>query len=183
MRALDAAGRPENLMPLYRCKPLIVEAIQFRPHVQPWPPGIQSVLMGPTDTCYRIPVANRDKSRFTDYLEIKTGDWIVTNEEGERRVVTDRVFQRLYEPVPDAVPVATSDDDDVSEAITDVHGEVSTPPDDALARSQGRAVVVAAARAGAAPDLAESLAMDAYDAAVDIDRTRDETPRGRKHRR
>lgn len=181
---MDAAHPPEILMTLYRCKPLVVEAVQFWPHVQPWPPGIQSILMGPTDTCYRIPVVNRDKNRFTSHLEVKPGDWIVTNEEGERRIVTDRVFQRLYEPVTDAaVPVATSDEDDVSEAITDVHGESPTPPDDAMARSHGRAVAVAAARAGAESDLAESLAQDAYDAAVDVDRTRDETPRGRKHRR
>ncbi len=142
-------------MAKYVCRPRVVEASQFDPS-QP-----ESEWPGEVFYVHGRPVLHTPGGRRMS--QVMPGDWIVTNEDGDARVITDRVFQTLYEPVP----VARVDDDLREE----------------LARSIARAA--AADRAAADVDLdAEPSQTTAFDnSAVDLDRTRDELPPARRRPR
>lgn len=83
-------------MPRYRKRPIVIEAIQFDPHKQPWPDG---VVPWPKDGM--IP---RDMSwGYIDTLEGKmhviAGDWIITGVKGEKYNCKPDIFEATYEEV------------------------------------------------------------------------------------
>ncbi len=83
-------------MPKFRRKPIEVEACRFWPQNKPWPDGIQ--VLGAHHW------ANESGIRYSLICQntasrIMAGDWIVTNQTGERYVVLQEMFKLTYEAV------------------------------------------------------------------------------------
>ena len=85
-------------MARYRRKPVIVEAAQFDPTKQPWPEGVREIHKG-----WKAPHDDPPRYNFIRpgamVGAIRPGDWIVTNQTGERYVVLQEYFEDTYEPV------------------------------------------------------------------------------------
>ena len=90
-------------MKKYMRKAVVVEAEQFMPNVFPWPKGVN-------DTTGHW--SNRKKSGkkffgFTDNkgyaATINPGDWVVTNQIGERYIVQPDVFFTVYEEIKENI--------------------------------------------------------------------------------
>ena len=80
----------------FRRKPVTVEAEQFFPEKKPWPRGIQ----------IRLPHwANKSLNPQPTYgfladgytAKVEPGDWVVTNQTGERYMVRQALFSQTYE--------------------------------------------------------------------------------------
>lgn len=80
-------------MAQYRKKPLIVEAEQFWPDKTPWPDGVAVAPSADAPTSWCIP--NGEGYRFA----VAAGDWVITDEKGERYPSSARLFEEFYEPV------------------------------------------------------------------------------------
>lgn len=84
-------------MPKFRRKPVIVDADQFDPDVLPWPKGV--VEYNKHWTAKQNSPRNFGLSGEQDYAaRVRPGDWIVTNQTGERYVVRQEFFRDVFEP-------------------------------------------------------------------------------------
>lgn len=80
----------------YRKGDSVVDAVQFDPHVQPWPAGVipwSQAGYQPRDMSWGY-VQLADGRKHVQY-----GDWIITDETGGKHVCPDGVFRSEYEPV------------------------------------------------------------------------------------
>ena len=85
-------------MPEFRRKPVIVNAVQFDTRQKPWPDGI---LLLVEHWSNKEPESERPK-RYSfvgghGAIGIRPGDWIVTNQTGERYVVLHELFRDVFE--------------------------------------------------------------------------------------
>lgn len=84
-------------MAKYRKKPLIVDAVQFKPQEHPWPtcikPWPDEQGIHPRDTSWG----------YIDTLEgrhhVLANDWIITGIKGEHYPCKPDIFVQTYEPV------------------------------------------------------------------------------------
>ncbi len=83
-------------MPKYRRKPVEVEAQQFIFYRKPWPEGVQEIGKG-----WKVPHDAPPRYNFMGaaVCAIHPGDWVVTNQTGERYVVSEESFPKTYEEV------------------------------------------------------------------------------------
>lgn len=90
-------------MTMYR-KRVLVGAEQFWPDDKPWPDGV-------TEFGYQWGVRDEDCHRLYSVRSevgsvlggnLKPGDWVVTNPNGQRYAVPDAVFRATYEEAVDA---------------------------------------------------------------------------------
>jgi hypothetical protein len=87
-------------MTKFRRKPIDVEAVRFNPDKKPWPQGI-------TEHKEHWSEKNRDPNKARNFsfmtpggaFRITPGDWVVTNQTGERYVVLAESFNAAYERV------------------------------------------------------------------------------------
>ena len=84
-------------MPQYRKKPVIIEAVQFDPHMRPWP---EPVKPWPDENGMQP----RDMSwGYIDTLEgrhhVLADDWIITGIKGEHYPCKPDIFEATYEEV------------------------------------------------------------------------------------
>ncbi len=98
-------------MPLFRKKPVVVEAEQFFPDRKPWPAGVrQRTRQFCSDSQCGDSTWDHecDLGEDLDAWEIKTlegmfevtpGDWIITGIQGERYPCKPDIFEATYEPV------------------------------------------------------------------------------------
>lgn len=77
-------------------KPVVVEAIQFDPEIKPWPEGVQEL-----GGHWSEPDPRKRRFNFSGagVSVIESGDWVVTNQTGERYVVRQEFFFDVYELV------------------------------------------------------------------------------------
>ena len=83
-------------MQKYRRKPVDVEAEQFHPNNKPWPKGVREIKpswKAKPDASVRYSFIG------TGACAIRPGDWVVTNQTGERYVVSEESFPKTYEEV------------------------------------------------------------------------------------
>lgn len=85
-------------MPLYRKKPVTINADQFFPDKKPWPQGVYEVK--------RAGVENKFKENRIFKIEtlegtvnVSVGDWIITGVEGEKYPCRPDIFEKTYEKV------------------------------------------------------------------------------------
>jgi hypothetical protein len=83
----------------FRKKPIVIDAVQFDPEINPWPDG---VLPWPDEQGMRP----RDMS--FGYIETSEGrhhvsakDWIITGIAGEKYPCKPNIFEATYEAVED----------------------------------------------------------------------------------
>ena len=75
-------------------KPIVVEAEQFFINEKPWPKGVFDAVGGSL-------ICSMARYRFgnpTCWTSLKDGDWIVTYEEGNQEVYSEKAFRELFEP-------------------------------------------------------------------------------------
>lgn len=80
----------------YRMKPVIVEAVPFDPHRHPWPDGVKSWKEAgyqPRDMSWGYIETPSGKKH------VMAGDWILTNDAGEKDLCKPGVFVATYEPI------------------------------------------------------------------------------------
>lgn len=75
-------------MAKFRGKPIIVEAEQFWSEKEPKPEDVR-----------KIDGANYFLNAGGIYMQISDGDWIITEENGDRYVYEKKYFEEEYEPV------------------------------------------------------------------------------------
>ena len=82
-------------MPKYRRKPVEVEAEQFHPH-KTWPKGVREIKPS-----WKTKLDDPVRYNFigAGVCAIRPGDWVVTNQTGERYVVSEESFPKTYEEV------------------------------------------------------------------------------------
>lgn len=83
-------------MSKFRQKTEIIEAVQFNPLEQPWPTGIKpwsSAGYQPRDCSWGY-IQTPEGTKH-----VQNGDWLVTNEAGEKHLYQDWLFKEMYEPV------------------------------------------------------------------------------------
>lgn len=88
------AGR--NTVTTYRRKQQTVEAVQFDPRVLPWPDYIKpysSVLPPELNHMGYIDIGDAD----VGIIPVSPGEWVVTEEDGNRTVWSDKVFMSCFE--------------------------------------------------------------------------------------
>jgi len=92
-------------MGMYRKRPVVVEAVQFDPSVQPWPEGVHAMVGPWADTaCHaeRLGVSPADCG-WVPTLEgghvTQRGDRIITGANGERYPCKPGIFAATYELV------------------------------------------------------------------------------------
>ncbi len=81
-------------MAKYRKLPVVIEAVQFDPHSQPWPDGV--IPWG----------ASKPRDMSWGYIQtlegnmhVIAGDWIIRGIAGEIYPCKDDIFRATYEPV------------------------------------------------------------------------------------
>ncbi len=88
------------MMSLYRRKPINVEAVQFDPDNEDWPPGVHEIQASW--------VTNQGIARRYNFrggpgsfgvCAIRPGDWVVRNQTGESYVGLYEYFLDTYEPI------------------------------------------------------------------------------------
>jgi len=83
-------------MPLFRKKPVVIEAVQItedsfdKPH--PNPEHIPGLIYVPTSRTVVVPTLEGN-------MIASVGDWIITGVKGERYSCKDEIFRMTYEPV------------------------------------------------------------------------------------
>ena len=75
-------------MAKYRKRPVVVEAEQFFPGVEPWPDGVK----GAAGYIFWIETLEGD-------MDVSPGDWIITGVKGERYPCKPDIFELTYEAV------------------------------------------------------------------------------------
>jgi hypothetical protein len=76
----------------FRKKPIIIEAEQFWPGVEPWPDGVyESYLYGNPES-YVI-------TTLEGNMNVTPGDWIITGVKGEKYPCKPDIFEATYEKV------------------------------------------------------------------------------------
>ena len=78
------------MTPNFRLRPKPVHAVRFDPEVQPWPEGVWHVDYLGTDLFFL--------GKPHEYIIVRPGDWLVTDELGTR-IVRHEAFDLLYEEV------------------------------------------------------------------------------------
>ncbi len=86
-------------MAKFRRKPVVVDAEQFHPDQKPWPVGVmERTSSGRSDF---TPKERTFGFNGVNYgAKIRPGDWVVTNQTGERYIVLQDHFFDVFEPVP-----------------------------------------------------------------------------------
>jgi hypothetical protein len=93
------------MMPKYRKRPVVIEAVQFDPDVQPWPEGVHA-MVGPwaatASHANALGVSPADCG-WVSTLEgghvAQKGDWIITGVKGEKYPCKPDIFAATYELV------------------------------------------------------------------------------------
>lgn len=94
-------------MPKFRKKPVVIEAVQFNPSVQPWPEGVHAMVgpfastgahaealgLSPAD-CGWVPTLEGGHVAAP-------GDWIITGVKGEHYPCKPDIFAATYDAVDD----------------------------------------------------------------------------------
>ncbi len=101
-------------MAKYRKLPVVIDAVQFDPHSQPWPDGV-------------IPwVANKPRDMSWGYIQtlegkmhVIAGDWIITGVKGEKYPCKDDIFKATYEPVENERTAAIDEVDNHAQPASD----------------------------------------------------------------
>lgn len=84
----------------FRRKPVVVDAVQFWPDQQPWPQGVFEIPRGWHERDrVRPPMYSLQSERYG--AAVKPGDWVVTNQTGERYVVPNVDFFEVFERIPE----------------------------------------------------------------------------------
>lgn len=81
-------------MAKYRRRPIDVEAVQFWPDQKPWPEGVEKIFPNWRGDESMPLIINLD-----NHTKVNPGDWIVTNQTGERYVVRKDSFDATYKKV------------------------------------------------------------------------------------
>jgi hypothetical protein len=84
----------------YRKKPVVIEAEQFSPEMNPWPEGVkpwpdQQGLQPRDMSCGYI-------ETLEGKMHVSAGDWIITGVKGERYPCKPDIFAATYELVEEA---------------------------------------------------------------------------------
>ncbi len=80
----------------YIRKPVEVEAVQFLGGLKPWPKGVGMITPHWKDP-HDAPLRWNFIWDGFGVIKIHSGDWIVTNQTGERYVVREASFNATYE--------------------------------------------------------------------------------------
>lgn len=75
-------------MPMFRKKPVVVEAEHFEPATTPWPAGVYTTGAGQ----FRV-----WDEKQSCHVRVNPGDWIITGVHGERYPCAPDVFDVTYE--------------------------------------------------------------------------------------
>jgi len=81
-------------MPLFRKRPVIVEAAQFFPDQIPWPEGVTINRESQTGFCITTLESKQDH-----FHVVTPGDWIITGVKGEKYPCKPDIFAETYVPV------------------------------------------------------------------------------------
>ena len=79
----------------YTQRLLEVQAVQFLPDVAPWPPGVTEIRPY-WGSRYRGNRVRRFQLMGSGVRRIMPGDWVVTEPNGESRVVSNDTFREWY---------------------------------------------------------------------------------------
>jgi hypothetical protein len=76
----------------FRKKPIIIEAEQFWPGVEPWPDGVYESYLSGNPESYVI-------TTLEGNMNVTPGDWIITGVKGEKYPCKPDIFEATYEKV------------------------------------------------------------------------------------
>jgi hypothetical protein len=82
----------------YRKKPVVIEAVQFNPHSQPWPEGVKPWSdedLQPRDMSWGY------IETLEGRMHVTAGDWIITGVKNEKYPCKSDIFEATYEEVKD----------------------------------------------------------------------------------
>lgn len=86
-------------MPKFIRKPTAIEAEQFWPDKKPWPRGVVEKLSRFDGEDYHG--GYRIRTRYSGWLSVSPGDWIVKSEDGTPYPCKSDIFEKNYEPIVD----------------------------------------------------------------------------------
>jgi len=111
---------PKSLTPQrFRKKPVVIEAVQFRPDAKPMPPQLARAYpmqaTAPTGEMFEgLEVLEDERGEFCfiqtleGFMRLDPGDWLITGVKGERYPCKPDIFAATYEPV--GAPVVARDE-------------------------------------------------------------------------